>query len=135
MCDDLGVGLAGEFRPVLGQAVAEFAEVLDDAVVHHGDFVRGVRMGVALRRPAVRRPAGVADADRAAERLLAEPVLQRLELALGAAAAERTVVQCGDAGGVVAAVFEALERIDEMFGDRLGPENSNDPAHPRGRPR
>ena len=38
------------------------AIVLDDAVVHHGDPARLVRMRVALGRRAVRRPAGMADA-------------------------------------------------------------------------
>ena len=135
MGDDLGVGLAGELGAVLDQALAQFAEVLDNAVMHDGDLVGRVRMRVALGRPAVRRPAGMADADQAAERLLVEPVLQRPQFALGAAAAEHAVVERGDAGRVVAAVFEALERIDQVAGDRLGPENSDDAAHPRGRPR
>ena len=35
----------------------------------------------------------------------------------------------GDAGGIVAAVFEPLERIDELARDRLTAENSDDAAH------
>ena len=65
---------------------------------------------------------------------LREPGCQRLQFAFGAAAAELAVIERGDAGGVVAAVFEALERIDQMAGDRLAPENSDDPAHPFGWP-
>ena len=56
------------------------------------------------------------------------------ELAFGAAAAELAVIEGGDAGGVIAAVFEALERIDQVGRDRLAPENSDDPAHPSGWP-
>ena len=48
--------------------------------------------------------------------------------------AERAVIERGDAGGVIAAIFEALERIDQMAGDRLASENSDDPAHPLGWP-
>ena len=51
-----------------------------------------------------------------------------------AAASERALVQRGDARGVIAAVFEPLERIDQVFGDRFGPEYSDDPAHPIGCP-
>ena len=47
---------------------------------------------------------------------------------------ERAVVQGGDAGGVVAAIFEALERLDQMAGDRLASDDSDDPAHPSGWP-
>ena len=52
-----------------GQLAAQLGEILDDAVVDEGDAVGGMRMGVALGRGAVRGPAGVADADRAGERL------------------------------------------------------------------
>ena len=44
------------------------------------------------------------------------------------------MIERGDAGGVIAAVFEALERIDQMAGDRLAPDNSDDAAHPSGWP-
>jgi hypothetical protein len=57
-----GVGLAGEFRALLFQHLPQFAEILDDAVVDHGDVVGRMRMRVVLGRPAVGRPAGVADA-------------------------------------------------------------------------
>ena len=76
-------------------------------------------MRIALGRPAMRRPAGVADAVIAAERFFLEPRLQRRQFALGAAARQHAVIQRGDAGGVIAAIFEALERIDQMAGDRL----------------
>jgi hypothetical protein len=35
----------------------------------------------------------------------------------------------GDARGVIAAIFKALERLDDFLGDRLAPEYSDDPAH------
>ena len=129
-----GIGLATEFRTVLGKPFAQLAEILDDAIMRDGDTVGGVRMRVALGRLAVRRPAGMADADIAGQRLAREPFFQRGELALGAAAAERAVIERGDAGGVVAAVFQALERLDQMAGDRLASDDSDDPAHPGGWP-
>ena len=69
MRDHFGVGLAAEFGAVLAEPFAQLAEILDDAVMHDRDAVGGVRMGVALGRLAVGRPAGVADADLAGERL------------------------------------------------------------------
>ena len=134
MGDDFGIGLAAELGAVLDQRFAQLTKVLDDAVMHDGDAVGGVGMRIALGRPAVRRPARVANADIAGQRLVSEPGDKRLQFALGAAAAELAVIERGDAGGVVAAVFEALERIDQMAGDRFAPENSDDPAHPFGWP-
>src|SRR5262249_11032174 len=104
-------------------------EILDDAVVHDRQAVGGVRMRVALARPPVGRPARMADADGAAERLAAQPGLQIAELAFGAAAREVPTFERRHAGGVVAAVLEPLERIDQMPRDRLTPEYADDPAH------
>ena len=65
----------------------------------------------------------------AAERLAAQPVLEVAQLALGAAARQRAVLEGGDAGGIVAAIFEALQRVDQLPRDRLTAENADDPAH------
>ncbi len=63
---DLGVGLGDEAVALGRELLAQRLEVLDDAVVDDGEPARRVRMGVRLGRLAVGRPAGVADADRAA---------------------------------------------------------------------
>jgi hypothetical protein len=82
----------------------------------------------------VRRPAGMTDAGSAAERLLFEPHFQRAKLAFRPAPAEHAVIQRCHSRGVVTSVFEALERIDQLPGNRLGSQNSDDSAHPLGRP-
>src|SRR5947207_1965515 len=128
MRDHFGVGLAAECRAGLFQLLAQLAKILDDAVVHDREPLGGVRMGVVLGRLAVGRPAGVADPDGAGERLLLETRLQVSQLALGAPARQRAALQRGDAGGVIAAIFEALERIDELACDRLTTENPDNPA-------
>ena len=117
------------FAPLLLQLLAQLAEILDDAVVDDREAVGGVRMRVAFGRPAVGRPAGMADADGAGERLAREPRFEIAQLALGAPAGELSVLQRGDAGRVVAAVFEPLERVDERARDRLTSENAHNSAH------
>jgi hypothetical protein len=57
----LGVGVALEATALGQQLVLQLLEVLDDAVVHDRHPVGGDRMGIALGRLAVRRPAGMAD--------------------------------------------------------------------------
>ena len=55
--------------------------------------------------------------------------LEVLELALGAPALEPAVLERRDAGRIVAAVFEPLQRIDDRACDRPGPENPDNSAH------
>ena len=89
MRDDFGVGLGRELGALRFQLSAQLAEILDDAVVHDREPVGGVRMGVVLGRPAVRCPAGVADADRAGERFARERCFEVLQLAFGTPARQR----------------------------------------------
>ena len=52
-----------------------------------------------------------------------------LELALGAPAFELAVLERRHASRIVAAVFEALQRIDDRARDRPRSQNANNPAH------
>ena len=88
-----------------------------------------MRVGVGLDRLAVGRPAGVADAGRAHQRLGLQLQLEIAQLAFGAAAAEMAVVDGGDAGRIVAAIFEPLQRVDQLLSDRPLAEDANDAAH------
>src|SRR5215212_7968261 len=89
-------------------------------------------MGVHLVRAAVGRPAGVADADRAGQRRLRELDLEVAELALGAPALEPTaVLERRDAGRIIAAVFEPLQRVDDLQRDGRLAQYSDDPTHAR----
>ena len=129
MRDHFGVGLGDEFGALGGQLAAQLDEILDDAVVHDRELFGGVRMGVVLGRPAVGRPAGVADADGPQQRLAGETRFQILQLALGAPPRQHAVLERGDARGIIAAVFEALERIDQLRRGRLLADDTDNPAH------
>src|SRR3954449_5364510 len=66
MGDDLGIGLAGEVEPLDFQLAPQGRVILDHAVMHHRDArspvaAAEVRVGIAVARRSVRRPAGVAD--------------------------------------------------------------------------
>src|ERR1700733_1547322 len=86
-------------------------------------------MGVGLRGLAVRRPARVANADGAAKRRCGQFRPQILELALGAPPLQAPVFERRHASGIVAAIFEPLQRIDNRARDRPGPENPDDATH------
>ena len=129
--DDLGVGLRGELVAGPLELVAELLVVLDDAVVHDRDAVaRDVRVGVALVRHAVRRPARVRDAEVAGSRVGGQRLGQLRDLADRAQARDLgAAVQHGDAGRVIAAVFEALQALDQDRDDVPVSDRSDDSAH------
>ena len=69
------------------------------------------------------------DADRTRERFAAQQGFEIAKLALGAPAHEVAILESGDAGGVVAAIFQPLEGFDEPLSNRLAPEDPDDAAH------
>jgi hypothetical protein len=125
----LGVGLGRELLAFRLQLGAEGDVVLDDAVVDDGDAGRTVGMGIALGGRAMGRPAGMADARRAGEGPALEHGGEIAELALGAAAIDAGAVERGDAGAVIAAIFEAAERFEDERSRRACAQDADDTAH------
>src|SRR5579883_3332096 len=127
--DGLGIGLGLEAVAELAQLAAQLLEILDDAVVDDGDARRRDGMGVGLVRDAMRRPARMADADRALHRLLLEAGDEVVELALGAAALDLAVDQRRDPRRLIAAVFETAQPVDEERRHLALADDSDDAAH------
>ena len=90
-----------------------------------------VGVGVDDARRAVGRPAGVADPGAAGQGVGHQEVGQLDELAHGSAAGEPALVHGGDPGAVVAAVFEAPERVDQDRRGLVPAEVAHDAAHLR----
>ncbi len=114
--DDFGVRLGDEFVAFGDELVFQLEIIFDDAVVDDYDFTGAVamRMRVFFGGAAVRGPARVADAVDAVERRDADGFFEILQLAGGAADFEFAVcLHDGDAGGIVAAIFEALEAVED----------------------
>ncbi len=130
----LGVGLGLELMALLQELMAERLEVLDDAVMHDRNASGHVRMGVVLGGCSMGGPAGMADADGAVERCSLEHGFEIDELALGASPFDPTVDQGCDAGAVIAAIFEAFQRIEQQGRRRLPAQNTDNAAHERFNP-
>src|SRR5690606_21851988 len=107
----------------------QLGEILDDAVMHDGDVGGKMRVRIGLVRHAMGRPARMADADGAAERLVHEATLEIDQLALCTAAGEVAVIDGGDAGGIVTAIFQPLQRIDDQRRYGRTPDNPANSAH------
>ena len=133
MGDDLRVGLAEELVTARHELGAQLAVVLDDAVVDDVDPPGAVlvRMRVLDRGAAVRRPSGMADAHRAgrgALRLDLEGEVGDLVRVLdGADVTGR--VDDRDAGGVVAAVLEPAQAVEQDWRRGTGAGVADDAAH------
>ena len=75
------------------------------------------------------RPAGVADPGRSVEVAAVELARELGELARRPQPLDAAVLDGGDAGGIVAAIFEPPQRVDQRPGYRSGAENADDAAH------
>ena len=89
-----------------------------------------MRMGVLFGGPAVRRPARVADAVRAVQRVHPDDFFQVAQFARSAANGELIVpIQHRDSGRIVAAIFQPLQAV-QNDGDRFPvPDVSDNSAH------
>ena len=130
--DHLGVGLGRELVALLEERRLQLAVVLDDPVEDEVDVAlkaAGQRVRILGANAPVRCPARVPDAGRRQGLALRRSVLQLAEVADRADLGELPVLDERQTGGVIPAVFEPLEAVQE---DRLcdpGSDVSDDPAH------
>ena len=128
----LGVRLGHEGLALGLQLALDLAEVLDDAVVDHGELaaVHHVGVRVDVRGAAVGGPPGVPDPDRGlGQRIRLELADQVAELARLLAVLHVVIRDHGDPGGVVPAVLEPGQTTDDPV-DRVVPSgDADDAAH------
>ncbi len=132
---DLGVGVAGELDAVGLQFLPQNGIVLDDPVVDHRDFARGVAMwvGIAIGGTAVSGPAGVPQPSVAAQGdgVTALQCLTEVGQPAGAAVHRHLAgaVENRDAGRVVTAVLHPAQGLDHHVAGRTGSDVADDSAH------
>jgi hypothetical protein len=130
--DDLGIGLSFENVPFILQLFLQGQVIFDNAVVDDDDVAGAVAVGVGVffGWAAVGRPTGVSDAVAAVYRVNLEDIFEIPQFSGGAADAERLVIAIdGDTGGVVTAVFEPFETIQNDRNSPLGAYVAYDSTH------
>src|SRR5262249_28612115 len=129
--DDLGVGVAVEGDAVGFELAFEGGGVLDDAVVDDGDDAVAAHLpgGGGGGGRAVRRPARVADAQAPGGGAVAQVADQVGDAAGPLADVQLAAGQGGDAGGVVAAVLQPAQALDEKGFRLVTADVPNDAAH------
>ena len=98
MSDHFGVGIRDKTRASQPQPIAQFAMILDDAVVNDRNTIDHVRMRVPFIWTVMRGPPRVANADEAGERFATKLVLEVLEFADCAPPRKVTVFKRSDSG-------------------------------------
>ena len=131
VADDLGVGVRSELVAGRLERGAQHGVVLDNAVVHEGQVIRGqMRMRVALVRHPVGRPAGVGHARVTVQRALLEHLLKGFHPADGTSAHQPAVlIKHGDTGGVVTAIFETPQAFEQQGDNVALGDGADDAAH------
>ena len=127
--DDLAIGLALEHPAPGGEFGAQFLEVLDDAIVDNRHLAGRVGVSVGGRRRAMRGPAGVRDADIAGRRIAREHAHQIGKPPFGPPPHQHAIVQCADPGAVIAAIFHALQPVDQPVSDAGTSYDPDNAAH------
>jgi hypothetical protein len=131
MGENLGVGSGCESVAGGDEVFLELLVVLNDAVVDDGDAAGLIemRVGVFVAGRTVSGPAGVADADGAANGFGLELASQAfVDFPLLLAYLERGVVDDAQASAVVAAIFEAAQAVDQNGSCLLFADVSDDAA-------
>ena len=132
MDDRFGIGLALELVAVREKFLSEGGIVLDDAVVDKRKtlVVREMRMRVRIGRRAVRRPAGMADAQRTG-RLL--PVVaffrQFVDAAAGLGQLDLSVGKNGETRRIITSVLQFSQTIQKDRRRFRMPRIANYSAH------
>ena len=129
MPNHFGVRFAFELAAFSHQFVAERLEILDDAIVYQRDRSNDMRMGIAHCGRAMCRPARVGNARAPVKRMGSKLSSEVLELALCASPNQLTILDRADPGRVIAAIFEALQPIEQALGNITFPDNSDNSAH------
>ncbi len=129
MGDDLGVGIGLELLTLGLQLRLEFGKVFNDAVVDDRHLAEAMWVGVANAGGAVRRPAGMADADDTWQRLFVDDGFEVANLAGRATTLWTFGCLDGDTGRIVAAIFEPTQRFKQARGDVRIADDTNNAAH------
>src|SRR5690349_3176960 len=113
------------------QSLFDLEIVFEDSVVddHEAAATVRVRVRVVFGRAPMRRPPGVADADRAGHRLVAERRLERLDPADRAPNLKPATIENRDTRGIVTAILEALQAIHDDADRALVTDVADDAAH------
>jgi hypothetical protein len=129
MRNDLRVGLGTKIRSFLFEPVTKLAKIFNDPVVHNGKTIGRMRMRVFFAGLPMGGPARMPNPNCTLKRFFLQSAFEVAELSFRSPACQLSVFQGRHPSGVISAIFQAFERIDEMRRDRFATEYAYNPAH------
>ena len=128
---DFRIGLRGKGVSGLQEAFAKNGIILDDAVMDDGDVAAAVEvgMGVGLVGDSVRSPSGMAYPDTTRDAVLAQRIFKDRELPLSLPNDEVSARKDRNARGIVPAVLQSLQTLENKGECLVLPDVPHDPAH------
>ena len=132
MRDNLSISFSDESMIFLPQVVLQLEIVFDDAVMNddHSASAIAMRVGVFFGRTTVCGPTRVAHAVRAIDRIFLQDVFKIAQLALSPANLQLVIlVNSGNAGRVVAAIFKLAQALDDQRHDLFVSDVSDYSTH------
>jgi hypothetical protein len=131
MRHDFRVGFGLEDDAARREPLLQLEVVLDDSVVHDHQAARGIamRMRILFARAAVSGPSCVADPDGPSDRGGLEDSLKVAQLSGRPSPLDALGRNNGDAGRVVASIFESPQTLNQNGRRILRAHVTHDPAH------
>ena len=131
MGNHLGISFRLEAHTRSRELLTQRAVIFNDPVLNHGDPAASVTMGVGvvLLWLSVRSPAGMTNPAKPRSPLSLHTRGEVLQLSFGTDAVQFRVLQCGNARGVIAAVFQLPKSFQQERGRISRTNHRNDAAH------
>ena len=128
-CGNFGVGLGQEVIALRLELFPQRPVILYNAVMHQRDTTLPVRVGIYIVGYAVGRPAGVSDPAMAGKPPIAAGGTQVGKPPCRLNNFNAAVFPQGNAGAVIAAVFQIFQPVQELFPGIVRPRITDDPTH------
>ena len=129
--ENFGIGLRDKGVSAFDQVLAECLIVLDNAVVDEREASTLVRVGMGIfgGDPAMRGPAGMADACLAVDRVLLDDLRQIRDASDRFSDLDRSAIEDGDSRRVISAVFQAAQSVEKHRKRLRTADIANDSTH------
>ena len=132
MGEHFGIRIRGEGMPPGLQFIFQFLEILDNPVMDNGNsaILGNMGMGVSLHRKSMRGPSGMPDSRKNRNRLFSRDFFfQYGKFSRRFDNVEPALLFKGHAGGIIAAIFQTPQPVNQQGNGRFSSSISNNSAH------
>ena len=129
MNDDFRIRFAFKHMALRGQFVTQLAVIFNNTVMHDGDILCRMRVRIGFIRHAVSRPTRMPDTDCPRQRIFRDFSLQINNFTLCPAPFDPAVNQRCDTGGIISAIFQPFQPVNQKRCHLSVGNNTDNTAH------